>query len=66
MLQIIEKNELAKRKRYRFSSNTIEKRNRKKKEKHMQKRRMAATIIKIDDLKEIISDGHVQNDVYTI
>lgn len=64
MIQLVEKNEIAKRKQYKFSDKTKTKMIRKRKKKEIDKMNMVKIITKIDTLDEIVSEDIVCKNNY--
>lgn len=61
MIRLIEKNEIAKRKHYKYSDRVLEKIRRAKQSKEKRRKNMARTIIKINALAEILEDDELAN-----
>lgn len=61
MIRIIEKNEIAKRKPYRYSDRVLEKIRRARQSKENRRKNMARTIIKINALASILEDDELAN-----
>lgn len=61
MIRIIEKNEIAKRKPYRYSDRVLEKIRRARQSKEKRRKNMARTIIKINALASILEDDELAN-----
>lgn len=56
MLQVIDEDEIAKRKPYRFSEKVAEKIRKRRKDKEQKRKNMAQIIVRIDTLDEIIPE----------
>ena len=56
MLQIVDKDEIAERRPYRFSEKVAEKIRKRKKEKELKRKNMAHVIVRINTLDEIIPE----------
>lgn len=56
MIQLVEEDEIAERKPYKFSDRVMAKMIRRKKEKEQKRRNMAQVIVRIDTLDEIVSE----------
>lgn len=56
MIQLVEEDEIAERKQYRFSDKVVAKMARRRREKEEKKKNMARIIVKIDTLDEIIPE----------